>query len=69
MRRLQAFLMEYGWGVRAVTLKSTGEFIGMTGLHAVAENSGVPHAPLTEILWRMLPDHWGKGHAPEAARN
>ena len=49
MNRLRAFLVEHGWGVWAVTMKSTGEFIGMTGLHAVAENSGVPHAPLTEI--------------------
>ena len=34
MRRLQAFLVAHGWGIWAVTLKSTGEFIGMTGLHA-----------------------------------
>ena len=69
MSRLQAFLVAHGWGVWAVTLKSTGEFIGMTGLHAVEKDSGIPHAPLTEIAWRMLPDHWGRGHAPEAARS
>ena len=68
MNRLRTFLMEHGWGVWAVTLKSTGEFIGMTGLHAVEKDSGIPHAPLTEIAWRMLPDHWGRGYAPEAAR-
>ena len=54
MSRLQAFLVAHGWGVWAVTLKSTGEFIGMTGLHAVEKDSGIPHAPLTEIAWRML---------------
>ncbi len=66
--KLRSLISERGWGVWAVELKASGEFIGMTGLHTQAGDSGIPQAPLTEIAWRILTDHWGKGYAPEAAR-
>lgn len=27
----------------------------------------IPNAPVHEIGWRMLPEHWNKGYATEAA--
>lgn len=66
--RLRALIEERGWGVWAVELKASGEFVGMTGLNWLAGDSGIPQAPLMEIVWRMLPACWGKGYAPEAAR-
>jgi len=41
----------------------------MTGLHAQPGDSGIPHAPLTEIAWCISAAHWGKGYATEAARS
>lgn len=66
--RLRSLMTERGWGIWVVELKVNGEFVGICGLHFQAGDSGIPHAPLTEIVWRMLPVHWGKGYAPEAAR-
>lgn len=56
----------HGWGIWAVELVTTAEFIGCVGLHHC--ESGIPHAPLTEICWRLLPEHWRQGYATEAAR-
>lgn len=66
--KLRSLIAERGWGVWAMELKVSGEFIGICGLHTQAADSGIPHAPLTEIVWRILAAHWGKGYAPEAAR-
>lgn len=66
--KLCSLITERGWGMWAVELKASGEFIGISGLHTQAGDSGIPHAPLTEIAWRILAVHWGKGYAPEAAR-
>ena len=66
--KLRSLITERGWGVWVVELKASGEFIGISGLHTQAGDSGIPHAPLTEIVWRILAANWGKGYAPEAAR-
>lgn len=66
--KLRSLIAERGWGAWVVELQTTGEFIGLTGLLTQDTDSGIPHAPLTEIAWRMLPAHWGQGYAPEAAR-
>ena len=66
--KLRSIITERGWGVGAVELKASGEFIGISGLHTQAGDSGIPHAPLTEIVWRIRAAEWGKGYAPEAAR-
>ena len=66
--KLRSLITTRGWGIWAVELKASGKFIGITGLHTQAGDSGIPHAPLTEIAWRLLTAHWGKGYAPEAAR-
>lgn len=54
-----------GWGVWAVELLETGEFIGFTGLHI--PNADLPPFPCVEVLWRLAPQHWGHGYATEAA--
>ena len=65
---LRSLITTRGWGIWAVELKASGKFIVITGLQTQAGDSGIPHAPLTEIAWRPLTAHWGKGYAPEAAR-
>lgn len=51
-----------GYGLWAVELKQTGEFIGRIGLW---EPEGWPG---TEVGWALARAHWGKGYATEAAR-
>lgn len=55
-----------GYGLYAVELKSTGEFIGFVGFHNF--NFDAPFSPGVEIGWRLSDAHWGHGYAPEAAK-
>ena len=55
----------YGYGLWAVELKRTGEFIGYTGLFNVMFEA--PFTPAVEIGWRLASTHWGHGYATEAA--
>lgn len=54
--KFQSLIETQAWGVWAVELKQTGEFIGCTGLHAQ------PHqftfSPCTEIVWRLEQKYW-----------
>ena len=60
--KFRSLIAERGWGVWAVESKASGEFIGISGLNPLAGDSGIPHAPLTEIAWRILAADWGKGY-------
>ena len=62
--RFQAELDERGFGFWAVEVRSTGEFIGFTGLDQVDED--MPFAGV-EIGWRLARAAWGRGYATEAA--
>ena len=62
--RMHARLDENGWGLWALELRDTGEFLGFTGLAYFAD--GLPFAPATEIGWRLRRQHWGHGYATEA---
>jgi RimJ/RimL family protein N-acetyltransferase len=62
--RFQAQLDERGFGFWAVEVRSTGEFIGFTGLDQVDED--MPFAGV-EIGWRLARAAWGRGYATEAA--
>lgn len=55
---------EYGYCFWKVLRKSEGQFVGIAGLlHQEIDNK-----PETEISYRMLPEHWNKGYATEAAK-
>jgi RimJ/RimL family protein N-acetyltransferase len=50
-----------GFAMFSVILKSTGEWIGRVG-------PWMPEGwPGTEVGWGIIPDHWGRGYATEAA--
>ncbi len=63
--QIQDEFKKYGFGAYAVEEKDTGAFVGFVGLHHVTFD--VDFAPAIEILWRLLPEYWGKGYAKEAA--
>lgn len=56
---------EQGYGLWALEVLETGEFIGFTGLNPMRE--GVPGAGELEVGWRLARAAWGNGYATEAA--
>ena len=63
---IQQSLDENGFGLYAVEVKSTRNFIGFVGL-AKAEFPAA-FTPAVEIGWRLAFHSWGHGYATEAAR-
>jgi RimJ/RimL family protein N-acetyltransferase len=55
-----------GWGLWAVELSPSGEFIGCVGL--AVPSFEAPFTPCVEIEWRLRRTSWGRGYATEAAR-
>ena len=66
MQRLKDAIETRGWGLYAVELKATGEFIGFIGLHIHPPEFEIADAP--EIGWRLLPQYWHQGYATEGAK-
>jgi ribosomal-protein-alanine N-acetyltransferase len=64
--RLEALFDAQGFGLWAVEVAATGEFIGFTGLNRVPFQA--PFSPAVEIGWRLSRQAWGHGYATEAAR-
>lgn len=64
--RIDAGLAARGYGLWALELRSTGEFIGFTGL--AVPGFDAPFTPCVEIGWRLVQSSWGSGLASEAAR-
>jgi RimJ/RimL family protein N-acetyltransferase len=56
---------EQGWGYWAVEVAGGDPFIGFVGLSRADTTLGYPSV---EIGWRLAAAHWGRGYAPEAAR-
>lgn len=55
-----------GFGLWALEVQATGEFVGFTGL---ARPSFDAHfTPAVEVGWRLTRSAWGKGYATEAAQ-
>jgi RimJ/RimL family protein N-acetyltransferase len=57
-------LDRYGFGLWAVEVRASGEFIGFTGLGTVDEELPVAG---TEVSWALARSAWGHGYATEAA--
>jgi len=66
VHRIEARFDLQGYGLWALELTATGEFIGYTGLHPMPE--GVPGAGGMEVGWRLRKQFWHHGYATEAAR-
>lgn len=62
----RAHIEKHGWGLWAVEITHTGEFIGFTGLWSVPPE--FPFSPAVEVGWRLARAYWGQGFATEAAR-
>ncbi len=55
-----------GYGLWALEVLATGEFIGFTGLNPMPD--GVPGTGDLEVGWRLARHAWHHGYATEAAR-
>jgi RimJ/RimL family protein N-acetyltransferase len=55
-----------GYGLWALEISGTREFIGFTGLNPMP--AGVPGAGGVEVGWRLARQAWHHGYATEAAR-
>lgn len=64
--RINAEFEETGYGLYAVEIKETGEFIGYVGFHRFTFDT--PFSPGWEIGWRISDRFWHKGYATEAAK-
>ncbi|HUX05489.1 MAG TPA: GNAT family N-acetyltransferase [Acidimicrobiales bacterium] len=64
--RIESYFDRDGYGLWALEVRTSGEFIGFTGL---AHTTFVAHfTPAVEIGWRLAHGAWGQGYASEAAR-
>ena len=54
-----------GFGLWAVEVPGTSDFIGFIGLNPA---DAVLGRPVLEIGWRLAAEHWGRGYATEGAR-
>ena len=63
--RIDAGLAARGFGLWALELRSTGAFIGFTGLSVPGFDA--PFTPCVEVGWRVARSSWGSGLASEAA--
>jgi RimJ/RimL family protein N-acetyltransferase len=59
---------ELGYGLWALELAATGEFLGFTGLNPIPAAMPIPVPGGTEVGWRLRKEFWHHGYATEAAR-
>jgi len=64
--RCRALIANRGWGIWAVELQATNQFIGFVGLHTPGYD--LPFNPCVEMGWRLAKEFWGQGLAIEAAK-
>lgn len=65
--RIEAQFEELGYGLWALEVRSTGEFIGYTGL--LRQTFAARFTPTVEVGWRLARPAWRQGYATEAARS
>ena len=63
--RIEELFGQQGFGLWALEIAETAEFIGFTGLNPMP--AGVPGAGGTEVGWRLVRRAWHQGYATEAA--
>jgi RimJ/RimL family protein N-acetyltransferase len=63
--RIEERFAEQGFGLWALEISETGQFIGFTGLNPMPQ--GVPGAGGMEVGWRLAKSAWHSGYATEAA--
>ena len=63
--RIEGLFLRQGFGLWALEVSATGEFIGFTGLNPMPD--GVPGAGGMEVGWRLARGAWHQGYATEAA--
>ncbi|WP_318766899.1 GNAT family N-acetyltransferase [Lactiplantibacillus carotarum] len=63
---IQREFQDVGYGLYAVEVKATGDFIGFTGFHGI--DFDVDFRNGVEIGWRLAQASWGHGYATEAAQ-
>jgi RimJ/RimL family protein N-acetyltransferase len=63
--RMEDLFDRQGFGLWALEVSATGEFIGFTGLNPMPP--GVPGAGGMEVGWRLARHAWHYGYATEAA--
>lgn len=64
--RIEYLFDRQGFGLWALEVAATGQFIGFTGLNPMPD--GVPGAGGMEVGWRLARGAWHHGYATEAAR-
>jgi RimJ/RimL family protein N-acetyltransferase len=63
---IEARFAQRGFGLWALEIAASGEFIGFTGLNQPIPD-GIPGAGGVEIGWRLARHAWHQGYATEAA--
>jgi len=64
--RIEAGFDRRGYGLWALELRTTGEFIGFTGLDIPSFKAHF--TPAVEVGWRLVRSAWHQGYATEAGR-
>ena len=64
--RIESRFEEHGYGLWALEITDTGEFIGFAGLSPMPD--ATPGAGGLEVGWRLAKNAWHHGYATEAAR-
>jgi RimJ/RimL family protein N-acetyltransferase len=64
--RMEDHFERHGFGLWALEVTGSGQFIGFTGLAPMPD--GVPGAGGLEVGWRLARGAWHHGYATEAAR-
>jgi ribosomal-protein-alanine N-acetyltransferase len=64
--RIEAGFDQHGYGLWALELRATGEFVGFSGLEMPSFEAHF--TPAVEVGWRLARSAWGQGYATEAGR-